>query len=227
MYPLDGRPTLEHVTKRVAQADSVIDVVVATSTVPQDDVIEQCVPEFGAEVIRGSESNVLSRFDQVINQYDPTVIVRVTGDCPLIDSQTIDTVVERLERSNADYATNTLDRTFPRGLDVEAFTAEAFKELSQKATRSHHREHVTPYYRENPDQFTLVNVTSEQVFDEEWMQNRSDLRLTLDESEDYEVIRRIYENVPYKDTLPVRDAIRYVDDNNLMTINESVEQKEV
>jgi spore coat polysaccharide biosynthesis protein SpsF len=86
---------------------------------------------------------------------------------------------------------------------------------------------VTPYYRENPDEFNLVNVTSDEVFDDPQFQDRSDLRLTLDEADDYEVLREIYENVPYDDILPIRDAIRYVDENNLMELNESIEQKEL
>lgn len=227
MYPLNGKSVLEHVVKRVQATNHITNVVVVTSTEPQDDVIHRSASRYGAHVIRGSESDVLDRFTRAAEQYEPDIIVRVTGDCPLIDTQTIDTVVNRIMETESDYITNILDRTFPRGLDVEAFTKESFERVQKEATELRHREHVTPYYRENPDQFILENVTSNNVFDEEWMQNRTDLRLTLDEAADYEVLRRIYENIPYKNTLPIRKATRYVDEHKLMNINESVIQKQV
>lgn len=227
LYPLDGRPAIEHVITRVSGANSVDDVVVATSKEAPDKVIAQYVPEFGAEVIRGSESDVLSRFDRAVKRYDPEIIVRITGDCPLVDPEVIDKVVETLESTSADYVTNILKRTFPRGLDVEAFTTDAFDDLYREATKPHHREHVTPYFREHPGVFNLENIHSKSVYDRVRTQDRADLRLTLDEADDYEVLRRIYENVPYDEILPVGDAVRYVDENGLMEINESVRQKEV
>ncbi|MWV40050.1 glycosyltransferase family protein [Natrialba sp. INN-245] len=227
MYPLDGRPTLERVTQRVNKADSVANVVTATSTTSQDDVIEHCTRNYGGDLVRGSESDVLSRFARAVDRYDPEIVVRITGDCPLIDPEVVDEVVESLRATSTDYATNIMDRTFPRGFDVEAFTTDAFNELYDEATKPHHREHVTPYFREHPNVFKLENISSEQVYDVEWMQDRTDLRLTLDEADDYEVLRRIYESVPYDEILPVRKAVRYVDENGLMEINESVKQKEV
>jgi spore coat polysaccharide biosynthesis protein SpsF len=78
-------------------------------------------------------------------------VVRITGDCPLIDWDVIDAVVDRLATENVDYCSNTVERTFPRGLDVEAFSYESFKHIHENAKEPHHREHVTPYYRENDD----------------------------------------------------------------------------
>lgn len=225
MYPLAGEPSLEHVVRRVDAADLVDDVVVATSTKSPDDVIATYAPEFGAEVVRGSEEDVLGRFGTAVDEYQPDVIVRVTGDCPLIHPEVIDAVVSRLRDTDADYATNIIDRTFPRGLDFEAFTAEAFEILRTEATTSRHREHVTPYFREQSERFDTVNVTSERVFGEAQFQDRSDLRLTLDEPNDYRLLDRIYENVPFDNILPIRDAIRYVDEHDLIELNANVEQK--
>jgi len=209
----------------VAGADSLDTTVVATSDGRQDDIIARYGQTEESDIYRGSESNVLDRMYGAASEIDIDVVVRITADCPLIDPSTIDAVIESLLRNDADYATNILERTFPRGLDVEAFTSESFERVHSKATESHHREHVTPYYRENPNEFDLASVTSDQVFEDSQFCERSDLRLTLDEADDYEVLREIYENVQYDDILPIRDAIKYVDENNLMDINAAIEQK--
>lgn len=227
MLPLDGRHVLTHVIQRALSSTVVEEVVVATSTADRDDIVSRYGSRSGATVHRGSESNVLSRVFQAAERVNADVIVRVTGDCPLVDPETLTEVTQPILSGRADYATNILERNFPRGLDVEAFTFESFERVHEEATNSHHREHVTPYYRENPDQFELVRVDSDQVFDDPQFQDRSDLRLTLDEADDYEVLREIYENVDYDGILSVRNAIRYVDEHDLMSLNESVEQKEV
>jgi spore coat polysaccharide biosynthesis protein SpsF len=225
VYPLDGVHTLAQVVRRVSRAETVDDTVVATSTEPPDDVIKRYAPMAGADVVRGSESDVLSRFHRAAKRYSPDILVRITSDCPLISPETIDEVVRRLGETGADYSTNIIERTFPRGLDVEAFTFESFERVHTEATTPHHREHVTPYYREHDDQFDLVSVTSEEVFDKPWMQNRTDLRLTLDEAADYKLLWEIYDRIEYDEILPVRDAIKLVDEQNLQRLNVDIEQK--
>jgi len=227
MYPLDGKPALQHVIDRVSKAESVDNVVVATSNEPQDDVLEQYVPKFGAEVVRGSESNVLDRFKKTVDFYEPDVISRVTGDCPLISPKFIDMSVEALEENDAEYVSAGLNRTFPRGLTCEVFTANSFDRVYAESTKSYHREHVTPYYREHPDKFQLYNVESSAVFSEPSAQNRTDLRLTLDEAADYELIETVYRKVEYTYILDVKDVIQYIDENRLVEVNEHVEQKSV
>jgi spore coat polysaccharide biosynthesis protein SpsF len=226
MYPLDGTPVLAHVVERVTAAETVDQTVVATSTESPDDVVEACASRAGAAVVRGNETDVLGRFERVVEKYDPDVLVRVTADCPLLSPAVLDGVVERLQQSGADYSSNILERTFPRGLDVEAFTAESFATVAEEATEPHHREHVTPYYHEQAERFGRVPVTAEEVFAEEWLQNRTDLRLTLDEPADYELLRRVYAEVAHDGLLDVRDAIRHVDEHGLDELNAHVEQKE-
>jgi len=152
-------------------------------------------------------------------------IIRITGDCPLISPEIIDTVAHRHAKTGADYCSNIIKRTFPRGLDVEIFTLDSFATVAKAATIPEEREHVTLYYHNNSTEFDLINVTSDEIFDEPWMQNRTDLRLTLDEADDYELLRKIYENVVFEDVLDVRDAIQHVDECDLSSINEKVSQK--
>lgn len=225
MLPIADDHVLTHDVRRVSVADHVDNVVVATSKQTADDIVARYAARAGADVHRGSESDVLGRMYDAARNADADVVVRVTGDCPLVDPDTIDEVVSRVVDGDAEYAANITERTFPRGLDVEAFTFESFERVHEEATEPHHREHVTPYYREDPNRFITESVVSADVFDEQDFQNRDDLRLTLDEADDYEVLREIYENVPFDDILPIREAIQYVDEHDLMELSASVEQK--
>lgn len=225
MLPLRNEHVLTHVIRRVLEAEKVDTVCVATSTKQADDILARYANRANANVFRGSESDVLDRVFTAAKEVSADVVVRITGDCPLIDPDTLDTVVEPVANGQADYAANIFERTFPRGLDVEAFTFESFRTVDRETTDQHHREHVTPYYREERNQFVTESVTSEDVFDEPDFQNRYDLRLTLDEADDYEILRSIYENVPFDNILPIRDAIQYVDKNDLMELNADVRQK--
>lgn len=227
MLPLDGSHVLTHDVQRVGRADTIDEVVVATSTKTADDIVARYADRAGATVFRGSEDDVLGRMFSAATEVDAETVVRITGDCPLIDPNVIDTVVNRLATEGVDYCSNTSERTFPRGLDVGAFTYQSFKNVSEEATEPHHREHVTPYYRENDDQFNFASVTSEDVFDQPWMQDRADLRLTLDEVDDYELLREVYEQVEYGEILPIKDAVSVIDSQNLQKMNAGVEQKKI
>ncbi|WP_251342949.1 cytidylyltransferase domain-containing protein [Haloplanus halophilus] len=227
MLPLAGDHVLTHDVRRVETARTIDEVVVATSTAGADDIVARYAARSGATVTRGSETNVLDRLFKAATATDADIVVRITADCPLLDPETVDTVVECLVNTDADYAANILNRSFPRGLDVEAFTAESFERVHTEASTPSQLEHVTPYYHQNEDQFDLVNVASDAVFDEPWMRDRTDLRLTLDEADDYELLRAVYESVSFDGVLPVREAIRYIDSEELSELNSAIEQKEV
>jgi spore coat polysaccharide biosynthesis protein SpsF len=227
MFPLGGEPVLSHVIKRVNAASEVDKTIVATSIQKQDNVIAQYTPSFGADVHRGSESNVLSRFYEVVRQVNPQIIVRITADCPLISPQFLDYSISQVQSSDVDYTSASLNRTFPRGVTAETFTAESFKTVYDESTQLRHQEHVTPYYRENPDKFNLLNIESVNLFDEEWLRNRTDLRLTLDEADDYRLLETVYREVKFEGILSLPEAIRYIDENDLSEINQGVEQKSI
>lgn len=227
MLPLAGEHVLIRDIVRVRAAEAVDEVVVATSEKTADDIVARYAQRAGASVFRGSESDVLGRMFNAAEQAEADIVVRITGDCPLIDPETITTTVKHLQSEQAAYCSNTIERTFPRGLDVEAFTFESFRHVHDEATEPHHREHVTPYYRDNPERFTLASVSSENVFDKDSLQHREDLRLTLDEADDYELLREIHDRVEFDELLPVRDAIATVDQHNLSQLNAAIEQKKV
>lgn len=225
MLPLGDCFDLEHVIHRVKNATQIDEVVVATSMKQADDIIAWCTNRTDATVFRGDEANVLDRMYRAATAVDAAEIVRITADCPLVDPAVIDRVVTRRREVSADYSANILKRTFPRGLDVEAFSAESFDEVQAHATEPAHLEHVTQYYRDNPEVFDLVNVTSDEVFDEDWLRNRTDLRLTLDEADDYKLVYGLFENLEYELTPSFPEAVRYIDEQELSNVNASVVQK--
>lgn len=224
MMPLNGVPTITHMVRRVQAASKLDKVVVATSDQKQDDILEIYSERAGADIYRGAEADVLGRMFNAASQYDPSVVVRLTGDCPLLPPKCIDTAVSKLKKANADYASTVIERTFPRGFGAEAFTFDSFEIAEERSRDPYQREHVTPYYRENGTEFATLSVTSDTVFDAEKYQNRTDLRLTLDEAHDYELLKRIYEAVQFDSILPARAAIDYVDEQGFSDLNSDVEQ---
>jgi len=225
MYPLGGTTALSHVINRVTAIPAIDETVVATSMAPSDNVIERYARRYGARVVCGSESNVLQRFHKVLEEYDTDVLVRVTADCPLVSPRFLEACVGRVISEDVDYVFSGTDRTFPRGVTCEVFTADSFAIVVRESTEPRHREHVTPYYREHPEKFELMTVRSHDVFDNPQLHDRTDLRLTLDEPADYHLLETVYREVDYGTTLPLKDAIEYIDQHSLADLNAHVEQK--
>jgi spore coat polysaccharide biosynthesis protein SpsF len=155
------------------------------------------------------------------------VVVRATGDNPLVSPKFIDVATEELLAGGFDYVSGRLERTFPCEVTMEAFTFDSFGEVEAVSDQPHQREHVTPYYYENPDTFELCNVRSDDVFDTESLHNRTDLRLTLDEADDYELLRRVYSEIEYDTIVDLAEAVNYIDEEELMKINQDIEQKNI
>ena len=225
MLPLAGEHVLSHDIHRVKAASCIDETVVATSTGKQDDIVKRYAAREGATVFRGSENDVLGRMFGAARKANADVVVRVTADCPLVAPEIIDTVVERLIETDSEYACTTIERTFPRGLGADAFTMDSFETVEERSNEPYEREHVVPYYHDHPDQFDIEKVTSDDVYTESRYQNRTDLRITLDEADDYELFRRLYNELEWNRIIDVRNAIDYVDQNNLKKINDSVNQK--
>ncbi|MBO0843529.1 MAG: glycosyltransferase family protein [Nocardioides sp.] len=179
-----GASMLEHHISRLAAAK--LPVVVATTTNVDDDPVAVLADKLGAGVVRGSEHDVLSRYALAIREYQPEIVVRVTSDCPLIDGEVIRRGVEAWEAAGDPslYASNALERTYPRGLDFEVFSAAALLEADQKATETPHREHVTPW---------LYTDESRPKLNLPWERDASAYRITLDTPEDFEVLRTLIE----------------------------------
>ena len=158
-------------------------VVVATSTLTQDDPVAELAEDAGVKVVRGPEADVLDRFIVALDAHPADTLVRLTGDCPLTDPRLVERVVDEHHRQDADYTTNVLPRTFPKGLDVEVVRSTALRVAAAEAVDTSEREHVTPFLYRRPERFRLVNVRSgEQLGDERW---------TVDTSDDLSTVRYI------------------------------------
>jgi spore coat polysaccharide biosynthesis protein SpsF (cytidylyltransferase family) len=182
----NGRTLLENVFLRVSQAKKIDKVVIATTDNEEDDATEKLCKKIGADCFRGSENDVLDRYFKCILKYPGFKnVVRVTGDCPLIDPKVIDEVIALFIKTKSDYASNIEKETYPDGMDIEIFKRQALEEAAQKAVLSSEREHVTLYIRNNPI-FKKINLENGYDF--------SHIRLTVDRKADYEVIKFLIEN---------------------------------
>lgn len=218
LKPLLGEPVLVHVIRRIRRATRVDEVVVATTTSSGDDVIADLAGRLGCQFVRGSEEDLLSRYLLAGRAHAADLVVRITSDCPLVDPALIDEVVGALEASGADYASNTLPpRTYPRGLDVEAFTMVALEAADREDHDPASREHATPYLYRNPDRFRLVGVSGNT--------DLSGHRWTLDAPEDYRLIRHIYNGLG-RDDFAWTEALALVEAHpEWSAINRHVRQK--
>lgn len=178
---VQGVTLLEYEINRVRQAKKIDKIVVATSNRKIDNKIEKECKKIGIDCFRGSEDDVLDRYYQCFSQYpEYKNIIRITGDCPLIDPVVIDEVIAFFENNNFDYVSNTIKEIFPDGMDVEVFTKHVLKQVAQQAKLSSEREHVTQYIMKNK-RFKKGNLSAEY----DW----SHFRLTVDDPKDFEVIK--------------------------------------
>ena len=184
LMDLAGRPMLAHVIHRAAAIHGVDQVVVATTTAPQDQPILRQAPRWGAIPFAGSEADVLDRFYHAARSIQAAVIVRITADCPLLDPDVSSAVLAHFFRQEADYATNTQPPTFPDGLDTEVLSFAALERAWREAVLPSEREHVTPYLWKHPDRFRLANLAASV--------DHAALRWTVDEPQDLAFVRAIY-----------------------------------
>jgi spore coat polysaccharide biosynthesis protein SpsF len=184
---LAGQPMLARVVERVRAARLIDDMYVATSDQPADDPLEELARVRGWPLVRGSLNDVLSRFALAAETARAQVVVRITADCPFIDPDVIDQVVQKFldAQPAVDYASNVWPtRTFPRGLDTEVFSRQALTESMECATAAPHREHVTQYILQNPTRFRTLNL--------EFTQDESKHRWTVDTEEDLRLAQLLY-----------------------------------
>jgi spore coat polysaccharide biosynthesis protein SpsF len=220
MLPLLGEPVLTRVMRRAARARTLDAVVVATTTLPDDDAVMVLAEREGWPVARGSETDLLDRYLAAARAHDAEVVVRITSDCPLIDPDVIDATVGAFSAADVDYASNTLGTpTYPRGLDVEVVSRGALERADGEDADPAWREHATPFVYRHPELFRLLRVPAED--------DHSELRWTLDTPEDYRLISRIYEALG-RDDFGWREALAVVEANPSWTsLNDRVVQKTV
>jgi spore coat polysaccharide biosynthesis protein SpsF len=220
LKPLLGESMLYWGVHRTRKARHIDDVIIATTAQPQDTQLATLCNAKGWNVYRGSEDDVLDRYYQAAKQFKASMIVRITSDCPLIDASVIDHLIASYQSAvpPVDYASNTMARTYPRGLDVEIFSFDAL-EKAWREDQSSWREHVTPYIYNHPERFRLLNITNPVDY--------SHHRWTVDTPDDFELITRIYEHFGHGD-FHWGEVIDLLEANpEWVKINQHVEQKKV
>jgi spore coat polysaccharide biosynthesis protein SpsF (cytidylyltransferase family) len=219
MILIDGRPVIGYLLKRVQRVRIVDAVVVVTSYHRRNDPLADYVKRSGFAVFRGEEEDVLDRYYQAARTYGAETIVRIMGDCPLIDPQVIERVMKEHMVGDYDYVSNVMDPTFPDGMEVEVFNFAALEKSWEEARSPSQREHVTLYMR-NQSEFKKANVTH--------VPDLSAERWVLDTPQDLQVIEGILTGLyRYRPDFTMQDILAFKAENpGLFEINKAITRQE-
>ncbi len=221
LLDLHGRPLLERQIERLRRARTPDEIVIATTFASHDDRLADFARSLGLRVFRGHEHDVLERYVGAAAAAAADVVVRVTSDCPLLDPTLLDRCVRLLlAEPELDYVSNTLERTYPRGLDVEALRRATLLEAHREAHERADREHVTRFVWRQPERFRLGGIKGEH--------DHSQLRWTVDEADDLAVVRAIYDALyPHDPTFGFEDVLRHAERHpEIHARNRHIAQKE-
>jgi spore coat polysaccharide biosynthesis protein SpsF len=223
LRPILDRPMLQLLVERLRLARRLDQIVVATTADPSDDPVEALASALGVGLFRGSEEDVLGRVREAAHRSSAEVIVEVTGDCPLVDPALVDQLVGIYGTGAYDYVSNVLERTYPRGMDVQVFATAALDAADLATDDPVHREHVSLYIYEHPETFRLHNVRSGLPA------SQADLRLTVDTAEDLALVTAIFETLhPARPGFSLADILGLLDRRpELAALNRGVAQKPV
>lgn len=223
MKKILGKPVILWDMDRISASKRIDEIVVAVPYEKENDIIEETIKEYNDKISisRGSEDDVLDRYHKAAAEVNADVVVRITSDCPLIDPCITDIVIEEFLNNDCDYCSNTLELTYPRGMDTEVFSFKVLEKAWLEANKKYEREHVTPYIRERNDLFKLLNVANDS--------DLSHLRLTLDTVEDFKLIETIYELLyPEKQMFLLEDILNLlIQKPELTEINKHIKQKKI
>jgi len=215
---IGGKTMLARVVERTQRAKLLDKILVATTFNSRDNPIVVECKRLDVSLSRGSEEDVLDRYYQAAKIHGAEAVVRVTSDCPFIDPDVIDKVVQAFLNQKPDYASNTIHRTYPRGLDIEVMTMDSLARAWREAAESHQRVHVTPYIYQNPDKFRIIAVNSGVDY--------SHHRWTVDTQEDLDFVRAVYTRFGNNDKFNWRDVLALLaQEPSLVDINRHIGQK--
>lgn len=218
---INGKPLLEILISRLRYCKTVKNIIIATTENPKDKKIVALAKKLKIPVFWGSENDVLDRYYRAASKFKAKDIVRITGDCPLIDPAIIDKVVSvyKKNKKDIDYVSNVHPPTFPDGMDVEVFSFEALRKSWKKATLRSEREHVTSYIVNHPKIFRTKNVS--------YKKNFSNLRLTIDNKEDLILAKNLFNILKNNKRFGLEDILNIWRTNpNIFFINQHYRRNE-
>jgi spore coat polysaccharide biosynthesis protein SpsF len=215
-----GQPLILVNLKRLKKAVKIDKLILATSVRQEDDPLYETVKAEGYDVFRGDEDNVLKRYRDCVLEHGGDIIVRVTGDCPLIDPDIVDNVIAYFKMYDYDYVRLDVPDTFVRGFDVEVFSREALMKTCELAVEERYKEHVTAYMYHHPELFSIGRVHGDALY-------RKDYRLCVDTIEDFSMVTRIFEH--FGDIyVSAKEAVGFLDNNpDIAAMNSEIVQKHV
>jgi len=220
LMTIKGESLLGHLIRRIKASKYVTDIVIATTTKEIDDAIVKFAKDRDIKYYRGSEEDVLDRFYKASVEYGIETIVRVTPDCPMLDPQVMDSVISQYINGDYNYVSNTINPTYPDGLDVEVFSFQALKKAWKEAKLPSEREHVTPYIYNHHEFFKIGSYENDvDLFGMRWV---------VDEEADYKFITEVYKNL-YKDgeIFYMRDVLDLLSKQpELSSINKNIMRNE-
>lgn len=219
---VNNRPLLSYQIERLQQSQYIDELVIATTIKKQDDLIVEFCKENSISYFRGSETDVLARYYEAASAFKAHAIVRITSDCPILDVQIVDKTIQHfIENGNFDYVSNTVERTYPRGLDTEIFSFEALEKAYNEALLERDREHVTAYFYTNPNVFSIGHIKNDMDY--------SKYRWTVDTEEDFELIKKIIQALYSKNKhFTLEDTVNVMEENiSWFNINAHIEQKKL
>ena len=215
----NDKTVLYFVIKQLQNCKLIDKIIVATTTLENDNKIANFSKDLAIDCFRGSSDNVLDRYYQCAKEYSVSTIVRIPSDKPLIDPEIVDKLVSMFRNNSYDYITNFLSNpTFPGGMEVEIFSINALKKAWKKAKLPSEREHVTPYFTNHKDEFEITHIENSE--------NLSHLSWAVDRIEDLRLVRKIVSKIK-KRPIMLKDIVDlFAKEPELVEINKNVNRKE-
>ena len=218
MEVIEGKPVLYYVINQLKYCKSFEKLIIATTTLPEDDKIVQFCIDNNVNYFRGDPKNVLERHYRCAEKFSLSTIIRMPSDKPLLDPEVVDKVVETFNTNYYDYVTNFLPPTFPSGTEVEVLSFDSLKKSWEKATLPSEKEHVTTYIYNHRDDFKIFNVVNSE--------NLSSFRWAVDKIEDLRLVREIVSRMP-KSPILIKDILGlFKNEPGLIEINRQVDRNE-
>lgn len=217
-----GKPLLQVMAERVEMSKLIDEVVIATTVNPNDDRIAELCKKMKIKYFRGSEDDVLGRVYSLHKKFSSDIVVSLCGDCPLIDADIMDQgIITYLTNQPCDYVTNAVPRSYPLGMNFNVYPFSVLKAANIKGKTDDDREHTTHFFRSDPKGFKHIYLTAPPSL------YFPELEVVLDEQDDYELIKFIYESLyPKKNNFNCGDIINFVKNNpRVLEINDSVKRK--
>lgn len=219
LLDLNGKPLILRLLLRLKKSRKMDDIVLCTTTLPEDQLLVKIASENGFKSFAGSEEDVMDRFIQTGEREEADIIIRITGDNPLTDPGIIDLMVQEHTKSSSDY---TRMDNLPSGITSEVITFSALKKAFKLAEESKNSEYMTWYFTKNPGVFKLNVLQPEDAL------KRPQYRLTVDYPEDYELMKQIFHHFKNKQDFTIKEVINFLDDNpDIAGINAQVSRQQV